>query len=127
MNIKIKRTTFTDVSTIGELYVDGAFECYTLEDKVRTVKVYAKTAIPAGTYKVILNMSNRFKKILPLLISVPGFEGIRIHPGNTAADTEGCLLVGTTKASDFVGNSKIAFNKLMAKMEKAETITLTIS
>lgn len=91
--------------THGKLYflsADGKtknFVCYTLEDVVRPdgVKVYGKTAIQAGTYKIIVNMSNRFKKMLPLLLDVPMFSGIRIHGGNTADDSLGCILVGTTR------------------------------
>ena len=71
-------------------------------------------------------MSNRFKKELPILFNVPNFEGVRIHPGNVAEDTEGCILVGQTKSLDFIGNSKKAFAKLFAKMKLAKEITLTI-
>jgi len=74
MKLEVKRKIFTDKSTIGELYIDGVFECYTLEDTVRQgPKVFGKTAIPTGTYKVIVNMSNRFKRLLPLLVNVPEF------------------------------------------------------
>lgn len=126
MKIEIKRLYKTENSTIGELKVDGKFECYTLEDKEREVKIKCETAIPKGTYKVIINQSNRFKKLLPLLLSVPNFEGVRIHPGNTNHDTEGCILVGRTKSKDFIGQSRKAFESLFAKMKEAKEITLTI-
>jgi len=85
MKIDLVRHVFTPRSTIGSLYVDGKFECYTLEDVVRLgEKVYGETAIPEGTYEVQITFSNRFKRDLPLLLKVPGFEGVRIHPGNFA-------------------------------------------
>jgi len=127
MVIKIKRLYKTDNSTIGELTIDGKFECYTLEDKEREVKIKSETAIPKGTYKVIINQSNRFKKLLPLLLNVPNFEGVRIHPGNTNHDTEGCILVGRTRSKDFIGQSRKAFASLFAKMKEAKEITLTIT
>ena len=127
MKIEIKRLYRTENSTIGELKVDGKFECYTLEDKERDVKIKSETAISKGTYKVIINQSNRFKKLLPLLLNVPNFEGVRIHPGNTNHDTEGCILVGRTKSKDFIGQSRKAFESLFAKMKVAKEITLTIT
>ena len=127
MKIEIKRLIKTENSTIGELTIDGKFECYTLEDKEREVKIKSETAIPKGAYKVIINQSNRFKKLLPLLLSVPNFEGARIHPGNTNHDTEGCILVGRTKSKDFIGQSRKAFESLFAKMKVAKEITLIIT
>jgi hypothetical protein len=119
MNLRLLRRTFTDTSTIGQLTVDGKPECFTLEDKVRAVKIKGQTAIPAGIYEVTITFSDKFKKPLPLLLNVPNFAGIRIHPGNTAADTEGCILVGTTAAKDRVGNSKVAFAALFPKLQAA--------
>jgi len=119
MDLKVIRKEFTEKSTIGELYVDGAFECYTLEDKVRPVKIKGITAIPAGAYEVIISFSERFNRQLPLLLNVPNFDGIRIHPGNTDRDTEGCILVGQTKAPDFIGDSRVAFEALFQKMQEA--------
>jgi hypothetical protein len=119
MELQIKRTDFSEESTIGELSVNGVFECYTLEDKVRPVKIAGKTAIPSGRYEVIINFSQRFQKQLPLLLNVPNFEGVRIHPGNTAANTEGCILVGETKTENFVGESRWAFNRLFEKLKTA--------
>ena len=126
MKIEVRRKIFTDKSTIGELYIDGVFECYTLEDKVREEKgksvkewkIPAITAIPMGIYKVIISLSTRFKKDLPLLLNVEGFEGVRIHPGNTDENTEGCILVGNTLAKDFIGDSRKAFDKLFEKIKK---------
>lgn len=134
MNLKLKREIFTDNSTIGTLTVDGIFECYILEDKDRKLefggkKIHARTAITRGTYEVIINFSNRFQQYMPLLIGVPQFEGIRIHPGNTSEHTEGCLITGTTRSKDFVGGSKAAYSKLFSKLkkiEKKEKIFITI-
>lgn len=119
MELEVKRTDFTDNSTIGELSVNGQFECYTLEDKVRPVKIAGKTAIPAGRYEVVINFSQRFGHPLPLLLNVPDFEGVRIHPGNKAADTEGCILVGETKGADLISQSKAAFERLFSKLQAA--------
>jgi hypothetical protein len=127
MKIEVKRLHRTENSTIGELLIDGVWECYTLEDKERDVKIKSETAIPRGTYKVIINQSNRFKRLLPLLLNVPNFEGIRIHSGNTNHNTEGCILVGRTRSKDFIGQSRKAFDSLFAKMQKAKEITLIIS
>jgi len=106
--------------------IDGLFECYTLEDVERTVKIKNETAIPKGTYKVIINESNRFKRLLPLLLNVPNFEGVRIHSGNSNHDTEGCILVGQTIQANYIGQSRKAFDKLLKKMQGAKDITLTI-
>ena len=127
MQIAVKRLHKTDTSTIGELTIDGLFQCYTLEDVERPVKIKGETAIPKGTYKVIINQSNRFKRLLPLLLDVPNFEGVRIHSGNTNHNTEGCILVGQSRNKNYIGQSRKAFEKLFKKMQKAENITITIS
>jgi len=127
MKLHLKRLHKTEFSTIGELSADGLFQCYTLEDKEREIKIKSETAIPKGTYKVIITLSARFKTLLPLIVDVPGFEGIRIHPGNTNHDTEGCILVGKTRGADFVGKSRKAFAELLTKMKLAKEITITIS
>lgn len=126
MVITVKRLYKTDNSTIGEMLIDGVFECFTLEDKERPVKIKGETAIPKGTYRVIINESNRFKRLLPLLIDVPNFEGVRIHSGNSNHDTEGCILVGQTRNKNYIGQSRKAFDKLFKKMQAAKNITLTI-
>jgi len=127
MDIKIRRFEFGTTYTIGKMYIDGVYHCFTLEDKIREAKVQNATAIPYGTYTVVIDHSTRFNRDMPHILNVPGFEGVRIHTGNTSADTEGCILVGTTWAGkDFVGNSKIAFDPLFEKMKKADQITLEI-
>lgn len=126
MKITIKRLHKTDRSTIGELYIDGKFECYTLEDVERDVKIPSETAIPKGTYEVKITYSNRFKRLLPVLLNVPGFTGVRVHSGNTNHDTEGCVLVGMTKGNDLVSKSRLAFDRLFKKMQLAKSITLNI-
>ena len=122
--IKIIRDTFSDESTIGKLYIDGEYFCETLEDKDRFleaggVKIYGKTCIPRGVYKLVITMSSRFKKELPLLLNVPQFEGIRIHAGNTAADTDGCILLGRARRNNFVENSRDAVNEFIEKLREA--------
>lgn len=134
MEIKVIRKTFSEESTIGDLLINGTFFCYTLEDKDRRLetggtKVFGVTAIPRGKYTVILSFSNRFQKYLPEILNVPGFAGIRIHTGNKASDSEGCILLGTTKSVNSIGMSKVAFEKFMSelkKVEKKEKITIEI-
>lgn len=133
MEIRVTRKpTASNKYTPGimELLDDKSFRSFTLEDPIRKVKIKGDTAIPAGRYEVILNMSNRFGKYMPLLLNVPGFEGVRIHAGNKKEDTEGCILVGYEDSSDgFMGLSVKAFNDLMARLsrvEKKEKIWITI-
>jgi hypothetical protein len=119
MILELKRKIFTDDSTIGELSIDGEFVCFTLEDKVRDVKIQNVTAIPYGKYEVIINFSNRFQKYMPLLLNVPNYAGVRIHSGNKSTDTEGCILVGSSKSLNFIGNSRTTYKSLFAKIKKA--------
>jgi len=113
LKITLVRWPSTAKSTSGMLYIDGKFFCFTLEDIEREVKIMHETCIPKGIYKVVLTMSNRFKKILPLLLNVENFEGIRIHAGNTDKNTSGCILVGLTRTTDFIGKSMEAKTALM--------------
>ncbi len=120
MILKLVRTEFTPSSTIGNLYADGKWICWVLEDKDRGLrddmsvgeilglKVKSQTCIPYGTYDVVMSMSNRFKRIMPEVLNVKGFQGIRIHSGNYSKDTEGCLIPGTTKSKDAVWQSRLA-------------------
>ena len=140
MEILLQRSFRHPSCTIGLLSVDGKFECFTCEDKdrglsqtdtletIQKVKIKAQTAIPTGRYKVVITFSNRFQKELPLLVDVPGFEGIRIHPGNTAKDTEGCLLPGTDHNDEGVINSRAAFLSLFDKIKASPNpVFITIS
>jgi hypothetical protein len=126
MKLKLIREPSSETTTLGKLYVNGEFECYTLEDKVREVKYAGITAIPAGTYKVIVTWSPRFKRQLPLLINVPEFDGVRIHPGNTHRDTEGCILIGTKIEGDRLVESRKAFDKLFEKIVNEKDCTIEI-
>jgi hypothetical protein len=127
MLLEVRREPSANGCTLGSLYVDGEFECFTLEDVVREVpelavekwKVDGETAIPSGTYRLIVTRSARFKRLLPLLVDVPGFAGVRIHSGNVAADTEGCILVGSQQGDAAVLQSRLAFNGLFPKIQAA--------
>lgn len=131
MEILLKRERSRGNATIGLLFVDGKHTCNTLEDVVRADpdpstpqnegKVYGETAIPAGRYRVGVTMSQRFQRPLPLLYDVPGFEGIRIHPGNKAVDTHGCILPGMMAANDgqSVSESRVAFGVVFDKINDA--------
>lgn len=134
MKLQLKRRYKGPDYTIGSLYVNGAYFCDTLEDKVRDIpregKIPGKTAIPAGEYKVILSHSPRFKRELPRLLNVPYFDGILIHRGNTPNHTEGCILVGENKIKGQVVNSTQYEVKLVSMLREAasrgEAITITI-
>ena len=138
MEITVKRRPSSLACTIGELSIDGSLEAFSLEDIVRerqgepveAWKVPGETAIPKGRYKVVITPSARFKRDLPLLLDVRGFSGIRIHPGNTAESTAGCLLVGDNVVGDTVTGSRSAFNRLYDQIEEAlaagEQVWLTI-
>lgn len=109
MKLELNRIAEKPLYTIGRLFVDGKYFCDTLEDRCRDLdkeeKVMHETAIPAGVYEVIVNVSVKFKRKLPLLLNVPYFTGIRIHRGNTDKDTSGCILVGENKQPGRVINS----------------------
>lgn len=148
MRLLYERDTFTEESTSGILYreVDeghGNFSyeelCYVIEDRCREVfgqpetftKIPGKTAIPYGTYPVVIDWSPRFQKNMPHILNVPHYEGVRIHVANTAKDVEGCLGVGLSRSADFVGKSKDAFARLLPLLETAlregESVDLEIT
>ena len=128
--IELRRISGTKNYTAGLLFINGQHECYTLEDEERAIKVASVTAIPKGRYRIVLNWSPRFKRILPLLIDVPKFTGVRIHPGNKAEHTDGCILVGDFdgNAKDaWLGKSRVAFDRLLKKLKATkEDIYITI-
>lgn len=125
MNIEVKRTFKGPDYTIGKMYLDGKYFCDTLEDAVRPVKIKNQTAIPEGEYKVIVNISPRFGKVLPRLLDVPGFEGVLIHSGNTKEDTSGCILVGENKEKGKVLNSR-KYSDQLVKMLTGKTSVIKI-
>ncbi|MFC0517805.1 DUF5675 family protein [Mucilaginibacter angelicae] len=131
LNLKLERKIKTQQSTIGELSINGLFECFILEDvdrglnskmtlaQIQSIKVPHKTAIPAGTYNIVKYFSPKHQKYLPLLENVPGFTGIEIHVGNYPKDTDGCLLPGKDKGADEVLHSIEATEILKEKIFKA--------
>ncbi len=138
MELILRRTRLRDTITTGQLYVDGAYFCFTLEDKVREQKgvsvdkwkVPHETAIPYGTYEVVLQNSPRFGIDTPTLLRVPGFSEIRIHAGNTQFDTEGCIIVGYKVREDGViipGSTRTCVADLKAKIKQASSCIITIS
>lgn len=134
MELKVERKWPKATYTVGRLYVDGKMFCNTLEDRVRDLdreeKVYGETAIPAGRYRVIFNWSPKFGRNLPRLLNVPHFEGILIHPGNTAADSAGCILVGKNTEVGRLSESRNTSDRLNVLIEEAqrkgETIWITV-
>lgn len=133
MHLDLYRRLSTEHTTLGDLFVDEAFECHTLEDVVRenNIKVWGATAIPAGTYRIVVNISPRFGKRMPRLCAVPGFDGILIHKGNKNEDTHGCILVGNTIANeDLITHSTAAYDALFPRLQAAydagEELTITI-
>lgn len=142
MLITLDRKWKTSNSTISNVTVDGVWQCFALEDRdrglkdsmtedeIKKIKVWGQTAIPEGKYRVGLHKSPKFKKTLPHLHKVKGFEYILIHGGNFPADTHGCLLPGTGRAKDMVTNSRVAYEalnkKIRAAMDRGEDVFVEI-
>jgi hypothetical protein len=126
MKILLKRIFKGEDYTIGHIYVNGQYFADSLEDTVRDVKIKGKTAIPAGKYLILMTYSNRFKKIMPLLIDVPGFEGVRIHSGNTPEDTEGCILVGKNTIKGQLTSSRLYTRMLYDLLKSSENNEIEI-
>lgn len=134
MKLSLKRIALKPDYTIGRLYIDGRYYCDTLEDTVRDLskepKIPGRTAIPAGTYRVSVTYSPKFGRDLPLVENVPRFSGIRIHRGNTPADTAGCILVGENKAVGKVLNSthyEKELTEMLSDAERSGVNTMEIS
>jgi len=133
MELKNKRRVLAENYTIGDFSANGNFLSNCLEDKVRIpfVKIPGETAIPSGRYEVVVDFSDRFQRVMPHILNVPQFDGIRIHGGNTDKDTHGCLLLGTwVQGQDFVKDSTTANQMLMDILnrctERGEKIYITI-
>lgn len=129
INMFLIRNIYTPVNTIGDLLIDHSVFCHTLEDVVRpngSVKVPGETAIPAGRYMVVLSRSNRFKRVMPELLDVPNFSGIRIHGGNTDKDTEGCIIVSKNilTKSMVQGTMEMALTELLRESGEAHWIEI---
>lgn len=124
MFLRLIREPSVQGTTFGSLYLNGHWECWTLEDEIRERpyvpvsqwKVAGQTAIPAGVYPVTVTMSSRFQVPLPLIQDVQGFSGVRIHAGNSIHDTEGCVLVGLDRSDRRILRSRVALERLMAKL-----------
>jgi hypothetical protein len=144
MDLHMVRRKFSPISTIGEWYINQKSFCWTLEDMDRQIqkdgsilpwdkrlKLYGLTAIPYGTYEVITNYSVRFKRVMPLILDVPDFKGIRIHVLNWAEETEGCIGLGKEYGEDCIKRSLEAFNEFMpiltGALDRNERVFLTIS
>lgn len=142
MKLKLKRIALRDTYTIGKLYVDGQYWCDILEPPVRDLnkngifdngekKVPGNSAIPYGTYDIVVNISPKFKRLLPRLLNVPHFEGVLIHRGNTVKDTAACLLPGENNAVGKVLNStyweKRITEHLLDAQQKGEPINIEVS
>jgi len=106
--------------TIGEIRIGGVHVCWTCEDAEREVKITGETCIPRGTYRIKRTWSNRFEQTMPQLMDVPNFEGVRIHPGNTAQDTEGCILPGLERRPKGVGSSQLAYREILKWLDAIE-------
>lgn len=137
VKLRLERTFLGETYTIGKLYISDKYFCDVLEDRVvdkdksgkfegKEVKVFGESAIPYGTYEIILNMSPKFKRVLPRLLNVPHFDGVLIHSGNTSIDTHGCLLVGLNKEKGKVINSKFYEEALVKELSKYKQISIEI-
>lgn len=142
MKLELKRIALKSNYTIGKLFINGTYYCDTIEDKVIDLnkngkfddgltKVMHQTAIPYGTFKVVVNHSPKFNRELPRLLDVPYFEGILIHNGSDQNSSSGCIIVGENKTVGKVTNSTFYMNNLTARIKdaqnKGETTTITIS
>ena len=129
MKIKVVREYFSETETLGSMYVDDKFFCFTLEDYdrklkqsqdlkfIQSTKVAKQTAMPSGDYRVILSISNRFQRLMPEVLNVKGFAGIRIHGGNTHENTEGCILIAKNRFVNKVSTFGKIRNWIQGTME----------
>ena len=125
LELKLVRLMMGAASTLGKFYIDGKYYGVTCEDKDREleaggVKIAKQTAIPRGRYRVAVTFSNRFQKMLPLLEDVPGFTGVRIHGGNRAEDSEGCVLAGRVRIQDGIAQCKDTVEAIIDLIDDAE-------
>lgn len=119
MKVRIQRTVEISRSIISDIYVDDQFECYGLEPSRTTPVHEGHPCIPTGTYKVILTPSPHLHYVTPEVLKVPDRSAIRWHIGNRPEDVLGCVAVGTHYSTDWVSESKVAFDKLMTLLKTA--------
>lgn len=136
-HLTLKRLYKKDSYTIGKLYVNDQYICDTLEDtdrgltqdmtlkEIKSIKVYGETAIPKGIYDCEITYSPKFKRDLPFIKDVKGFDGIRIHNGSFPESSLGCILVGNNKIKGGLINSKDTLDKLMKVLDKEFVLTIT--
>jgi hypothetical protein len=140
MKLKVIRETKTDISTIGSLFINDVFFCYTLEDKdrglkqsdsllfIQAKKIFGLTAIPSGFYKLTVNQSPKFKRMLPRILEIKGFDGVLLHRGNTADHSLGCILIGYKKGHNSIFESTKAetdlVNRLLLHNNEVHTIEI---
>lgn len=139
MRLELKRIARKKDYTIGKIYANGRYICDSIEDvdrglddsmdlkEIQAKKVYGETAIPTGIYRIKITYSSKYKKQMPLVEDVKGFEGIRIHSGNTAKDSLGCIIVGENKVKGKVINSRATYNKLFDLIKNEKDIYLIIT
>lgn len=138
MRLTLKRIANKKDYCIGKLYINGKYFCDTLEDvdrglddsmtedDIKEIKVKGQTAIPVGIYTVLLTYSPKYKKVMPLINNVKGYEGIRIHSGNTSKDTEGCVLVGKNTVVGRLTDSRNTYNALFKRLQQKGSNKITI-
>lgn len=138
MKLELVRIANRPTYCIGKLYIDGVWFCDTIEDTDRGLdnsmsvdeilkkKIKGETAIPTGVYKIEITYSPKYKRMMPLILGVKGYSGIRIHSGNTSKDTEGCLLVGKNTKVGMVTDSKNTYQRLFARLQNAKDISIEI-
>jgi len=120
MKIVLKPVRFFETCIISDMFINDIFVCNVLEDQYRKgIKVKHKTAIPAGVYLIIIDYSNRFNALMPHILQVPNFDGIRIHSGNTKEDTSGCLLVGVWGGLQNIQQSRVTYKKIFELINTA--------
>ena len=140
MKLKVVRETKNDVCTIGSLFINDVFFCYTLEDKdrglkqsdsllfIQAKKIFGLTAIPSGFYKLTVNQSPKFKRMLPRILDIKGFDGVLLHRGNSANDSLGCILIGYKKGENSIFESTKAetdlVNRLLLHNNEVHTIEI---
>ena len=140
MKLKVVRENKNDVCTIGSLFINDVFFCYTLEDKdrglkqsdsllfIQAKKIFGLTAIPSGFYKLTVNQSPKFKRMLPRILEIKGFDGVLLHRGNTADHSLGCILIGYKKGHNSIFESTKAeidlVNRLLLHNQEVHTIEI---